>query len=319
MNEHELKSALQDAMVASSPPPPMSARGAVAAGRAAQRRRKAAWTGGVAGMAVVAIAVGAVLVPQLTGGGSTEAGGPPLTTGAPPSTTTGPSAGTTTGSDVGPTGSIDPSASKAPWPDGQRDRTATSGPRADKSVQALNDLGASLPPTYQAVDKQPLTPGDTPETWHGPMRYTQSQFEDYYDGDRQVWEYMGTSPVTQQGTSGVGKVWIMVLTKGNRFGNVSSPCEAAPAVWTIGRNGECVVRDVGGKKVGHLTAGAAGVEPHDRSDLDEAAIYRHDDGTLVVIGQGREFPRTGHPPLAGLPFTADQLAKLVTEEKFHLD
>ncbi|MEU7529812.1 hypothetical protein AB0A74_29080 [Saccharothrix sp. NPDC042600] len=314
MNEHELKSALQDAMVASSPPPPMSAEGAVAAGRAAQRRRKTAWAGGVAGLAVVAIAVGAVLVPQLTGGGTTEVGGTPLTTGAPPPSVT-------PVSPTGPpptSGSIDPSSTKTSWPDGQTDRTAHSGPRADKSVQALNDLGASLPPTYEAVDKQPLTPGDTPETWYGPMRYTQSQFDDYYDGDRQVWEYMGTSPVTQKGSSGVGKVWIMVLTKGNRFANVSSPCEAKRAVWPISR-GDCRVVDVDGKQVGHLSAGPSGDDPSNINGMDEAAIYQHDDSTLVVIAQAREFRRSGHPALAELPFTGDQLAKLVTDEKFHLD
>ncbi|GAA0229348.1 hypothetical protein GCM10010492_29730 [Saccharothrix mutabilis subsp. mutabilis] len=314
MNEHELKSALQDAMVASSPPPPMSAEGAVAAGRAAQRRRKAAWTGGVAGVAVVAIAVGAVLVPQLTGGGSTRAGGPPLTTGAPPSATADPSAGPTTG-EVTATDSVDPSASKPEWPDGQTDRTARSGARADKSVQVLNDLGASLPPTFQAVDKQSLVPEGDPDTsWYGPMRYTQSQFDDYYDGGKESWEYMGTSPVTQQGTSGVGKVWVLVLTKGNRFADVQSPCEAKQVVWTID-TGDCVVRTVGGKQVGHLTAAASARRP----DLDEAAIFRHDDGTLVVIGQAKEFRRTGHPALSGLPFTADQLTTLVTDEKFHLD
>ncbi|CAL9375233.1 hypothetical protein SUDANB95_00941 [Actinosynnema sp. ALI-1.44] len=314
MNEHELKSALQDAMVASSPPPPMSAEGVVAAGRAAQRRRKAAWTGGVAGVAVVAIAVGAVLVPQLTGGGTTEAGGPPpLTTTAPPSV----SPSMSPAPPPPPSASVDASG-KPEWPDGQTDRTARSGPRADKSVQLLNDLGASLPATYQAVDKQPLTAGETPETWYGPMRYTQSQFEDYYDGGKQSWEYMGTSPVTQQGTSGVGKVWVMVLTRGNRFAHVSSPCEAKQAVWTIGR-GDCRLLDVDGKKVAHLTAGPTGDDPSNTNDMDEAAIYKHDDGTLVVIAQSREFRRTGHPALAGLPFTADQLTTLVTDEKFHLD
>ncbi|MEJ2855399.1 MULTISPECIES: hypothetical protein [unclassified Saccharothrix] len=319
MNEHELKSALQDAVVASSPPPPMSPAEAVAAGRAAQRRRKAAWGGGVAGLAVVAIAVGAVLVPQLTGGANTEAGGaPPLTTSAPPAppSVTGPSVTLTQMPSSVP---LDPSQTKPEWPDGQTDRTARSGPRADKSVQALNDLGASLPATFQAVDKTPLTPpGDPGETWYGPMRYTQSQFEDYYDGGKEIWEYLGTTPVTQQGTSGVGKLWIMVLTKGNRFADVDSPCKAAEAAWAI-RSGECAVRTVGGKQVGYVTATPTSGGPMDRNDLDEVAIHRHDDGTLVVIGQAKEFYRTGHPALSGQPFTADQLSALVTDPKFHLD
>ncbi|MFI9814337.1 hypothetical protein [Saccharothrix variisporea] len=319
MNEHELKSALQDVMVASSPPPPMSPAAAVAAGRAAQRRRNTAWAGGVAGVAVVAIAVGAVLVPQFTGGGNTQVGGPPvLTTTA--SSEPGSTPPSVTLTEVPPSASLDPSYTKPQWPSGQTDRTARSGPRADKSVQALNDLGAALPPTFQAVDKQPVTPpGDPGSTWYGPMRYTQSQFEDYYDGGKEIWEYMGTTPVTQQGTSGVGKLWILVLTKGNRFADAQSPCEAAEAAWAI-RNGECAVRTVAGKQVAYVTAVPATTgDPNDRNDLDEVAIHRHDDGTVVVIGQAKEFYRTGHPALSGQPFTADQLATLVTDAKFHLD
>ncbi|NUT93761.1 MAG: hypothetical protein HOY78_17250 [Saccharothrix sp.] len=320
MNEHELKSALHDAMVASSPPPPMSPAGAVAAGRAAQRRRKTAWAGGVAGVAVVAIAVGAVLVPQFAGGGNTQAGGAPLLTTTAPSEPSSelPSAPPVTPTGMPSSGPPYPSSSKPEWPNGQTDRTARSGPRADKSTQALNDLGAALPATFQAVDKTPVTPpGDPGSTWYGPMRYTQSQFEDYYDGGKEVWEYMGTTPVTQQGTSGVGRLWFMVLTKGNRYASVQSPCEAAEAAWTISA-GECAVRTVNGKQVAYVTAVPTTDELR-RNDLDEVAIHRYDDGTVVLIGQAKEFHRTGHPALSGQPFTADQLSTLVTDPKFHLD
>ncbi|WP_433263461.1 hypothetical protein ACQPZF_32260 [Actinosynnema sp. CS-041913] len=317
MNEHELKSALQDAMVASSPPPPMNPEAAVEAGRAAKRRRKATWGGAVAGLAVVAIAVGAVLVPQLTGGagdgGVINAGGPsttPLSVSPSPGdvvtvTPTNPSV-------KPPNPSVTPTApagdTSTPWPDGQTDRTASSGPRADKSVRILNDLGSALPPGYQAVDKQPVG-----ERWFGPMRSAQSQFADYYDGDKQVWEYMGTTPVTQQGSSGVGKLWIQVMTKGNRHSSISSPCDAVNGNWPI--QGPCEVREVGGKKVGFATGTATGED----ANLDQLAVYKHDDGTVVFVGQAREFYRSGHPPLAGPILTPEQLTAQAVDAKYHLD
>ncbi|MEU4803172.1 hypothetical protein [Actinosynnema sp. NPDC023587] len=313
MNEDELKSALHDAMVASSPPPPMSPEAAVAAGQAARRRRKTAWGGAVAGLAVVAITVGAVLVPQLAGGSGEgaviEAGGrssdprpvPPgwsgVTATTPPSPTGSP-AQTAPSTASGPT--------ERRWPDGQTDRTATSGPRAEKSVRVLNELGSSLPPTFQAVDKQASGGG-----WSGPMRYTQSQFATYYGRDEQSWEYLATTPVVRDGSPGVGRLWIQVATKGNRMSSTTSPCQASDAAWSI--KGTCEVVDVGGKEVGYLTA-ARGEE----SDLDELAIYRHDDGTVVYLGQSAAYRNTGHPALSGQVFTREQLAALVIDEKFHL-
>ncbi|CCH34010.1 hypothetical protein ABZ816_09320 [Actinosynnema sp. NPDC047251] len=317
MDEDELKSALRDAMVASSPPPPMSPAAAVAAGRSARRRRATGWGAAVAGLAVVAIAVGTVLVPQLSagsGGAVIQAGGQssdprPQPTGSGGVTTTGrPSVpGSPTGTGA-PTGTGEPSgATRTSWPDGQTDRTATSGPRADKSVRVLNDLGSALPPTFQAVDMQPI--GDQ---WSGPMRSAQSQFVGYYDGDGQIWEYMATTPVMQSGSSAVGRLWIQVATKGTAKASDGSPCGAVAAAWPI--EGPCSEVDAGGKRVGFVSA-----RPGTESDLDELVVHQHDDGTLVFIGQAAEFRRAGYPALSAPVFTRDQLAALATDPKFHLD
>jgi hypothetical protein len=313
MNEDELKNALHGAMVASSPPPPMDSGAALDAAQRAHRRRKAAWGGAVAGLSVVAIAVGAVLVPQLTGGGpGLQVGGqgssaeqgpsaerPRVTTASPTPPSELPSV-----TAVAPTGASD---TREQWPDGQTDRTATSGPRADKSVRVLNDLGSSLPVGLEAVDKEPIG-----SDWYGPMRYTQSQFADYYDGDKQVWEYMGTTPVVQKGSPGVAKLWIQVNTKGNELSNIGSPCEAAEQAWPI-RGGTCRVEVVDGKKIGLVTASGA------QTDLEMLAIHKHEDGTVVFVGQASVFNRSGHPALGRQPFTQEQLLALAADPRFHLD
>jgi hypothetical protein len=307
MNEHELKSALQDVMVASSPPPPMDPAAALDRAHRAQRRRKATWGGGVAGLAVVAIAVGAVLVPNLTGGDGVarvgaqqpESNAPSAT---PPSVTVTvsppPSAGLPT------TGTGLPAGTSTPWPNGQTDRTATSGPRADKSVAVLNDLVSSLPAGLKAEDKTRIGFPD-----YGPMTRTQSQFADYA-GALEVWEYMAYTPVTRAEAAGVGKLWIQVETKGNnrRPGEACAAATAEP--YPV--EGTCQVVDVGGKQVGVVTGGSEG-------DLEQGAFFRHADGTLVIVAQSRTYQNSGHPALAELPLTPQQLAAIAADPGFQLD
>jgi len=306
MNEDELKDALRGAMVASSPPPSMSPVAAVAAGRAARRRRQAAGGGAVAGLAVVAIAVGAVLVPRFTGDGVVGAAGQSSVGTAPPSAT-GDATPTVTATAPSVTATAPAGGSKTPWPDGQADRTATSGPRADKSARMLDDLGAALPTGYSAPDKR------TVDQWTAPMRRSQSQFTDYYDGDKQIWEYMATTPVARQGSTGVGKLWVLVTTKGSRYAAASSPCDVAGRLWVI--SGPCVVRQSGGAQVGFVAAGPEG----NQLDLDEVAVHLHADGTAVFVGQAAEYAGSGHPALGELPFTSERLVELAVDPKFHLD
>jgi hypothetical protein len=292
MNEHELKSALRDVMVASSPPPSMDAHAAVRAGQRAHRRRRATWGGGVAASAVVGIAVGAVYVPTLTGGGSQQVAGPPVAT-APLTTN--------------PTVPPSDQQTKPQWPNGQTDRTATNGPRADKSVEVLNDLGAALPAGFRTAELKATDPN-----FAGPMRFTQSQFRDYYNGSSEIWDYQATSPVTRtDGSPGAGRIHAQITTKGNDFS--TDPCELTTR--SCGVEGACSVIDVAGKPVGVLTASGASADPR----FDELAAYRHDDGTVVFIAQSKEYYGTGHPRLDAEPLTIQQLAALATDPRFHLE
>ncbi|MEU4741369.1 hypothetical protein AB0G02_13020 [Actinosynnema sp. NPDC023658] len=316
MNEHELKSALQEVMVASSPPPPMSTQAALDVARRAQRRRKATWGGAVAGLAVVAVAFGAVLVPKLAAGGADvrpagqsseprptitltpqRSGSPSQVLATPPPATPGsevPGPSTTT---------------KEQWPDGQADRTATSGPRADKGAKLLNDLASSLPPGVRAEDRTRIGHAD-----YGPMTLHQAQFVDYA-GDLQVWDYEARTPVVLPGEPGVGELSIRVETKGNtRLGDLVG-CEAA-ARWPYPvEGGDCQVVDVGGKQVGVVT----GATPNgDANTLGAAAFYRHPDGTMVTVAYADEYLDSGHPALSRPALTGAQLAAIAVDPKFHL-
>jgi hypothetical protein len=307
MNEQDFKSALQDAMVTSSPPPPMDATAALEAGRRAHRRRRATWGGGVAALAVVGIAVSALVIPTLGGARPgdlpvAKPGGPEPTAIVQPATPSNPSV---TGTAVPPTPSGD---TKTPWPDGQTDRTATSGPRADKSVVVLNELSTALPAGYKSVDMEYAD-----ASFHGTMRRTQSQFRDYA-GSGQLWEYMATTPVVKtDGSPEVGLLMAQVLTKGGDL--PTDPCELTTKSWGI--QGTCAVTTVAGKAVGVLTANPGSEGQFDQ--FDQLAAFRHDDGTVVFVAQAKEYANAGHPALAALPMTVEQLATLATNAKFKLD
>ncbi|TQM83708.1 hypothetical protein FHX81_6134 [Saccharothrix saharensis] len=312
MNEHELKSALQDVMVASSPPPPMSPGAALEHGRRAQRRRQTALGGGLAGLAVVAIAVGAVLVPQLTGGGSEVrvAGGQSSSPSAPSVTPTDGPPSDSPRATVMPPPSGSPADTSTRWPNGQSDRTAKNGPRADKGVKLLNDLASSLPPGVQAEDRQRIGYAD-----HGPMTWRQAQFAEYV-GDLEVWDYEARTPVVVTGEAGVGELSIQVETKGNtRLGDLVG-CAAATRYSYPVAGGTCALVDVGGKQVALVT----GATPDaDRNTMDSAAFYRHPDGTLVTVAYSSEFLESGHPALSRPALTGQQLAAIAADPKFHLD
>ncbi|GAA1270504.1 hypothetical protein [Saccharothrix xinjiangensis] len=306
MNEHELRSAMRDAVVASSPPPPMDAGAALDRGRRARRRRKATWG---ASLAVVGIAVGAVLAPNLVGGagrgeapvasGSSEDTRPPsVTPAAPPS------------QPVGVTrGAPPPAASTRPsWPDGQTDRTATRGPRADRARGLLDDLRAALPAGLAGEDRERIGHPD-----HGPMTRHQGQYADTVDGV-EVWEYTATTPVVRPGEPAVAELWIQVETRGNnRVGGEA--CEAATRHPHPLSGGGCEVVEVDGKRVGVVTGAVA--DPV-RNTYDAGAFYRHPDGTLVMIGVSKAFGESGHPGMASVPLDGRQLAALAVDPRFHL-
>ncbi|WP_447003535.1 hypothetical protein ACRAKI_28285 [Saccharothrix isguenensis] len=313
MNEHELKSALQDAMVASSPPPPMDAGAALERGRRAHRRRQATWGGAVAGLGVVAIAVGAVLVPNLAGGDglagvgaqsseSRSADARPSMTSIPPSP---PQPETSNAASASPSRGEE----GVPWPNGQGDRTSTNGPRADKSVAVLNDLASSLPNGVGVEDRERLQHRD-----YGPMTRTQSQFADYAADGLEVWEYLAYTPVVRSGAPGVGQLWVQVETKGNKRLQGPGGCGmVVEQVYPASQGGRCDEVDAAGARVAVVTAEGTA------EGMEQAAFYKHADGTLVIVAQSREYERSGHPGLAELPLTPQQLAAIAADPKFRLD
>ncbi|KAA2254966.1 hypothetical protein F0L68_29795 [Solihabitans fulvus] len=300
MDERELKDALREVMVASSPPPPMAPEAALRTAHSARRRRRAMLTGGVAALAVVGIAVGAVLVPRGSGGGLDSAGsGAKLTNSAPPTQRL---TGTAThpGSDT-----------KTVWPTGpngkpQTDRTASSGPRFDQGAKLLNQLASSVPAGYAVPENLKAAT----QNWVGPLTHEQAQFEQKV-GDREIWQYSATTPVTKSGDdSRVGELFTEVDTAGNNL--PADLCLLAQKLW--GMPGECQVVDVAGKPVGVVTKPTS-----DRKAFDQWAAYRHPDGTVVYVAQAREYANTGLTGLGELPLTVQQLAALATDPKFRLD
>lgn len=293
MNEQELRQAMHATMASTTAPPPMNESLVLDAAVRSERRRRARWAGvgsAVAAAAVVALAV--VVVATTSGAGGPDAVG---TGGGPTSTSR-----TTTS----PTGTEEPStesSTETSWPNGQTDRTASSGPRFDQGATLLDTLTSMVPAGYGAPGD--LTYGD-PAYGGDPLRYHQAQYRDTYDGV-EVWEYEAQLPVTK-GT-GVGRLLVEVTTAGS--GETGDGCDLPP-LW--GLEGTCEPRTVGDKKVGVYT-GVAG------TDFDSWAVYRHEDGTIVAIGQAVEYVGSGKPKLAEPPLSADRMAELATDPQLHLD
>lgn len=295
MSEDDLKRALRDAMAASPTPPPMSETRVLDAARRARKQRRAAWSGGASAVAVAAVAVAAVLLSAGTSGtGTAGVGGAPdgsapidsTTTIDPPSTTT-----------------TEHEDTETTWPDGQTDRTASSGPHYEQG-DSLDELVEEIVPDgYE-------TPTDLTAPEGFPLRSHQAQFREYVNGDPdgdQVWEYYAGVPVTKDG--GAGQVSVMVVTPGDSTLS-GEGCAFADVLWDEAADCEDVT--VAGGTVG-LATGAEG------SSFGQWAGYRHPDGTVVYVAQALVDDRSGLPPLTALPFTPEQLATLAVDPRFQLD
>jgi hypothetical protein len=288
MNEEELKHALRGVMTATPAPAPMNGTAVLDAARHARRRHRATLAGGASAAAVVLIAAGAIIVPSLTrdGGGSSlfGAGGGPA---------------------VQPTSNTvaNPPDTKTSWPDGQTDRTARQGPRADKATQLLALVDASVPAAWRAPADLKPAPG---VDWSGGLRMSQAQYADQV-GDKQIWEYMVVVPVGANGKW--GRVAVEVHTPGGR--DEGEGCDLTAKFWGMG--GQCELVPVGDKQVG------VAVRPTSDERFDQWAGYRHPDGTVVFVGQAKSYFMTGLPATTELPFTPQQLAALAADPKFHLD
>ncbi|GAA1594702.1 MULTISPECIES: hypothetical protein [Kribbella] len=289
MKEEELGEALHDLMVRTTPPPSMDPASALDQGRRALKRRRIAVTGAAAVTLAVGLGAGPALVvhyagsrpasPMVAGGTGTSR---PLATPRPVSTVTPKAPATRKSGD--------------PWPEGQTDRTATAGPRADRAVTLMNELSSSVPAGFTSPNLK------YPDGLS--MRWPQAQYASN-DGEQDYWQYQATIPV-QKGDR-VGKLLASSTTPDGK--PALTPCKLAQKFW--GGTGSCTVVDVAGKKVGVLTTNG-----HD--SYDQWAVYRYADGTVVYVAQAKKSDSNDRPPLQQPVFTARQLAELATSPNFKI-
>ncbi|WP_199438884.1 hypothetical protein [Umezawaea beigongshangensis] len=293
MNEHEVKRVLEDVVVASGPPPSMDPVAVLEAARAARRRRRATFGAVGAGAAVVIIAVGAVVLPGLSGGGQRV--GPAA----------GPRPTSTVQETPAPTSPPGAAESSAP-PSGRTDPTARSGPRADRAVELVDVLTSMLPAGVDVADGTHELSGD-------PLLRAGASYDAVEDG-RELWSYSVELPVAADGVaeSGVGLVEVLVRTA--RSGVPADACEAVSA-HPRPEHGECTPIDVDGEQV-VLVEGAADAE--DAETADQVAVHVHEDGTYVQVIQSLAFPHSGRPAMGELPMTVEELAALTVDERFHV-
>lgn len=297
MNEQEFRDALRTTMSATAAPPPMGEASVLDAAKRERSRRRALWAGAGSAAAVVAIAVGVVVVAPSIGGGEEDGG---LGVGGAP-----PSVASTDATDAA--GSDPDKPTETEWPNGQSDRTQTSGPRADQGVTLLTELEALVPAGFETPDDLKGT-GDLAGA---AMRFHQAQYADTVDGV-EVWEYMADVAVTKG--DGVGRLLAQVTTPGGRA--EGEGCELFPAAaWSVSEGG-CTDVVVDGRTVGVYTISSS--DPVG-DQFDQWAAYRHDDGTVVSVAQATHRAFTDFPPLSGPVFTAEQLAELAADPRFHLD
>ncbi|WP_432944931.1 hypothetical protein ACQPXM_04205 [Kribbella sp. CA-253562] len=276
MKEEELNEALHDVMVRSSPPPSMDPARALDQARRARKRRRVTWAAVGVATLVAGVGVGPVLVTNYLDNQSADSG----------------AASTTQ-----PISSVAPTTTRKsgdPWPEGQSDRTATAGPRADRSVTLMRDLSAAVPPGFSTPDLK-YPDGRA-------MRWPQSQYASS-DGERDYWEYRAIIPV--QKDDRVGLLLAQSTTPDGK--PATDPCKLAQKFGA----GSCTVVNVDGKKVGVVTTTG-------RGDYDQWAAYRYDDGTVVYLAQTKKSDNPGRAPLTQPVFTTQQLAELATSEELKI-
>jgi hypothetical protein len=289
MNEQDFRNALRHTMTAEAPPPPMSDSPVLDAAHRERGRRRAMWAGVGSAVAVVAIAVGVVVVGP-SGDEGVQVGGPAVQT---TDTANQPQTGTA---------SPETKSTETSWPNGQTDRTATAGPRFDRGVTLGTALAAVIPAGYESPDD--LTGGDATSGTY-PLKHTQAQYMDTIDGN-EVWSYDAWVPVTKG--NGVGELSVNVVMPG--LGGTGQACDIAQAMGLP--EPKCTEVTVDGKKVGIFDVIVDGGQ-------EQGAVYRFDDGTSVVVTQSSVYSNSGQPALDGLPMTAEQLAALAIDSRFNVD
>lgn len=280
MNEEDLKRAFQDVVVASSPPPSMDPGNALARAHKARSRRRASITGAVVAVLVVGVGLGSAfaLNPQ---------GAKEYMTGAGPSSSSSGVPDTQWGEQ---------------WPVGQTDRTATSGPQADRGTQLLELAKASVPAGYDTPDLQYKDPG-----FRSGMLRGQAQVSSDKGETPEVWEYTAYVPV-RKGDK-VGKLTVRVTTP-----NPEDPAEPCAILKRSGGgSGNCKTYEVAGKQVATLASMSGPGQP-----ASTWASYRAANGWTVTVGQEEEYAHSDYPKLDAQPFFTPQLAELAADPKFLL-
>jgi hypothetical protein len=283
VNEQDFRDALRQTMTAEAPPPPMSDAPVLDAAHRDRGRRRAMVAGVGSAFAVAAIAVGVVVIGP-SGDEGVQVGGPAVQTtdqaNQPPQT------GTT---------SPETKGTETSWPDGQTDRTATSGPQYERGVTLGTALAAVIPAGYESPD-------DLQGSGGYPLKSQQVQYLDTINGLK-VWSYDAWAPLTKG--NGVGELSVKVLTPG--VGGSGQACDIAKSMGVP--DGKCTEVTVDGKKVGVF-------ENTVDDGQEQKAAYRLDDGKLVVVTQSTNYSNAGLPALDGLPMTGEQLAALAVDSRF---
>jgi len=272
LNEQDFRTALRDTMSGQAEPPQMSDSPVLEAAHRDLKRRRAKWAGLGSAAAVVAVAaMVAVLAPSGSDGGGIQAG-------TQPSVPANGSGGNNT---------------EKSWPNGQIDRTATSGAEHDRAATLADKLAEVSPAGYELPDSLPGT--------EYPAKDYQAQYEDTVGG-REVWDY--SAYVSPTKGEGVGELLVDVLSPG---GSTGDGCGIKPPLW--GMTGNCAEVVVGGKQVAVVN-----ITSDDR--FGQWAGYRYEDGTVVFVAQSTTHYGTGKPALEALPFTSEQLAALAADPRF---
>ncbi len=281
MDEQDFRTALHATVTATSQPPPMAATHVLDAARRDRKRRQAVWAGAGSAAAVVAIAAGVAIVAPT----------------APDEGDGGLAIGSTSTSRTVTEKTKNTENTETAWPNGQTNQVAHSGPEYDKAAALVAVLEAVLPPGYESPDDL-VGEGDLDGV---SLKRHQAQY-DNAPNDTKAWSYYADIPVTQG--DGVGRLTVEVHPPVPGLSSNPGGCHLGPA-------GDCTEILVGGKPVGIFPT-------TEDNGVGQAAGYRHEDGTLVRLRQAPHFAYAGKPQLAGLPFTAQQLAELATDSRFHI-
>jgi hypothetical protein len=224
----------------------------------------------------------AVLVATVVVGASLLSGTPAatgVTTGSPPpSRYPIPPVAPSTTAEAFPTG-----------PDGspQQDRTATDGVRYKQGVKLLDALISGVPAGYTVVDQSHQA------DFIGPVNGVE------------VWDYGAYVALRKDGHTGT--LSATVFTAGML---AYDGCDLAKRFSTsIGR---CEMFAVGVAQVAVAAPTATGDQRY-----DQWAAYRQPDGVVIFVAQTKRLDDKS-TPLPALPLSAEQLAGLAADERFHL-